>query len=224
MAIKNFNLIEKNSLTKDVFELIFEWEEKLDMKPWQFITFLLPNLWWRAYSILELDDLKMKLIIKRVENWRWWSKFICDSQVWTILKWVWPAWHFILQENSKNKLFIWTGTWFVPLYNQIISSIELKLNVDLKLVFWVREAEDLFYIEQLKKLKENHKNFSFEIYLSREQIEWFNMWYTNKFLTKENIEKFEEFYICWAPNMIESSIEILKSFGIKDENIFMEKY
>jgi len=224
MAINNFKLIEKKNLTHDVYEIVFKWEHKLTMKPGQFITFLLPNLWWRAYSILELDDLNIKLIIKRIENGRWWSKFICDSLVWDVLKWVWPAWHFVLQENLKNKLFIWTWTGFVPLYNQIISAIEKNLWTKLKLIFWVREEKDLFYIEELNKLKQKNANFDFDIYLSREKIDWYNNWYTSDFLIKKNIEEFEEFYICWAPNMIESSIEILKNLWINEENIFIEKY
>ena len=224
MWILNFKLIKKEKLTSDVFELTFENKEELEQKPGQFITFLLPKIWWRAYSILENNKNNIKLIIKRLENWRWWSKFICDSEIWDILNWVWPAGHFILQENHKNKLFLWTWTWFVPLYNQIISSIQKKLDIKLKLIFWVRNFSDLFYIKELENLKKENKNFDFELFLSREKIDWINLGYITDFLVKENTENFEEFYICWMPDMIDSSIEKLKYLWILDENIFIEKY
>ncbi len=225
--IQKFKLVEKINLTHNVYEMIFEWEKKLDMKSWQFITFLLDNIWWRAYSILDLDGDKIKLIIKKREKneWgRWWSKFICESEIWDVLNWVWPAWHFLLQENNKNKLFIWTWTGFVPLYNQINGALKQKQESDIKLIFWVREEKDLFYIDELKDLKEKNSNFDYELFLSKADIDWINKWYTTDYLTEKNCNKFEEFYICWAPAMIESSIEKLKKIWIKEENIFYEKY
>jgi NAD(P)H-flavin reductase len=216
--------VEKNNLAPEIFELSFESEENLTIKHWQFITFLLPALWWRAYSILETNQHIAKFIIKRIENGRWWSKFICDSEIWTILKWVWPAWHFVLKENDKNKLFLWTWTWFVPLYNQIIWAIKNNLKANLKLIFWVRTFKDLFYIAELEKIKSQNDNFDFEIYLSREDFSWCKRWYTTDYLTKENIENFEEYYICWMAEMIDSCVEKLKNLWINEENIFTEKY
>lgn len=225
--IQNFKLIKKKKLTHNVYELIFECEHELIMKPWQFITFIINKIWWRAYSILELDWKQIKLIIKKRElgEWgRWWSILICNLNIWETLKWVWPAWHFLLQENNKNKMFIWTWTGFVPLYNQIQWNLINKQNCNLEFIFWAREKTDLFYINELMELKLKHKNFNFELFLSRWEVEWINKGYTINYLTKENCENFEEFYICWAPAMIESSIEKLKNIWFNDSNIFYEKY
>lgn len=223
--MQNFKLIEKNKLTSDVYELVFKWEKEINMKPWQFITFLLEKIWWRAYSILESTDNKIVLTIKKRElddGWRWWSKFICELEIWDTLRWVWPAWHFSLKENENNKLFLWTWVWIVPLYNQVVSAIKHKLNCNLTLIFWVQTEKDLFYLEKLEKLKKENKNFDFEVYLSREKNSNYKTWYITDFLTKENLEKFEEFYICWNPVMIESAKEILEKEW--KENIYFEKF
>ena len=225
--IHNFKLIKKTNLTHNIYEMIFKWDNELKMKPWQFITFLLDKIWGRAYSILFLDWKEIVLIIKKREKkeWgRWWSKFICELSIWDTLKWVWPAWSFLLQENNKNKLFIWTGTGFVPLYNQIIYSLWTNQKTDIKLLFWSREQKDLFYIKELKKLKEKYKNFDFELFLSRSNVEWIKKWYTTDFLNESNCNLFEEFYICWAPTMIDSSIIKLEKLWISKNNIFYEKY
>ncbi len=222
--IKDFTLIEKRKLTNDLFEIVFETKEWFDFKSGQFITFLLPYIWWRAYSILEVRENKLKLIIKRLENWRWWSKFICDSIIWDNIKWVWPAWHFTLRENNKNKLFIWTWTWFVPLFNQINKSIFLNLDCKLKLLFWLRNDEDIFYENELIELKKNYKNFDFEYYISKEHDLIHNFWRVTDFLTKNNIAEFEEFYICWNPYMIEDSIKILENLWIEKNHIYTEKF
>ena len=223
--MNKFKLIEKNNLTNDVYELVFETEKKLEMKPWQFITFILENIWWRAYSILDIIDNKIVLIIKKRElenGWRWWSKYICERKIWDILNGVWPAGHFVLKENKLNKLFIWTGTGFVPLYNQILWNINNKIENKIKLIFWVREEKDLFYIEKLENIKKENPNFDFEIYLSKQETKEFKKWYVTDFLTKQNLEDYDEFYICWAPAMIDSSNELLEKNW--KENIYFEKY
>lgn len=224
--IKEFKLIQKVKLTHDVFEMIFEVNENFSYTYWQFVTFILPSpIWWRAYSILDVIEWNnIKLIIKRVENGRWWSKFICDSEIWTVLKWVWPAGHFVLRETEKNKLFICTWVWFVPLYNQAIWSIRLDLQADLKILFWVRTDEDIFYEDVLTELKSNNSNFDFEYFISREHDLTHKFWRVTDYLTKENIENFEEFYICWNPLMIEDSIQKLLSLWIPENQIFTEKF
>jgi len=223
----HFTLIEKKQLTHDVFELIFQWENEINMKPGQFITFILDSIWWRAYSVLESKWNTISFIVKKRETdngWRWWSAYICDLKVWDIIKWVWPAGHFTLKENSKNKLFIWTWTWLVPLYNQILWSIEQKQECKLTLVFWVRTLKDTFYIEKFEEIQKKYPNFDFTILLSKEKSELYQKWYVTDFLSLENIESFEEYYICWAPAMIDSTVEKLKKLWVDEENIFLERY
>ena len=222
-----FKLVKKVNLTNNVYEMVFEWENEINMKNWQFMTFIIEGIWWRAYSILKIEWKNIVLIIKKreQEEWgRWWSILICDLNIWESLKWVWPAGHFILKENNNNKLFIWTGTWFVPLYNQILWAIQSGFNCNLKLIFWIREKKDIFYINELNKIKQNNINFDYEIYLSREYLEWTNKWYVTDFLNIENISIFQEFYICWMPLMIDSSVEILKKLWINENTIYFEKY
>ena len=223
MAFVDFELIKKNKLTQDVFELVFSCKDFKNSLPWQFITFMLPKTRFaRAYSILKQDWENFYFIIKRLENWRWWSKEICDIDVWTVLKWTLPIWHFLVQENSKNKLFIWTWTWLVPLYFQIKYLLENNFRWKYKLILWNREERDLYYIDELNSLKCD--NFDFEIYLSQENNNNFKYWRVWAFLTEENIKKFDEFYICWNPYMIDDAVSKLISLWVDKELIFMEKY
>lgn len=236
--IQKFKLIEKKNLTHNVYEMVFESEDEIVMKPGQFVTFLLDKIWWRAYSILKLDWKKITLIIKKREQedwWRWWSKFICELNIWDELRWVWPAGHFLLRENTDNKLFIWTWVWLVPIYNMINYSLNKYPNTKIKFVFWVREEKDTFYINELKNIKEKYPNFDYDIYISRvkDLYKFQNLfpsvkihsWYTTNNLIKENTKNYKEAYICWAPSVIKSSVEKLEELWFKeDENIFYEKF
>jgi len=225
--MKVFEVIKKINLTDDVFEIHYKSSESFEIKPGQFITFILPKIWGRAYSVLEQNVDKTILIIKRVKKenwWRWWSIFLCDAKVWDKFNWVWPVGHFVLKEEDNNKLFIWTGTWLVPLYNQIISWLERWDKSEYTLLFWVRKQEDIFYLENLEKISNKYNNFKYNIYFSRDELEWTDKWYVTNYLTKENLENINEFYICWAPAMVNSSLEKLKENWINEENIFFEKF
>lgn len=224
MAMKKFKLIKKEKLTDNVFHMVFQIEKKLDMQPWQFITFILPGIWGKAYSILEEKWNNIELIIKRVETGKWWSKYICDRNIWEILNWVWPAWKFLLKQNNENKLFIWTWTGLVPLYNQILFALKHNLWEKISLIFWVRFEKDLFFIKQLQKIKKENKKFSFEVYLSRENKTDFNFWYVTNFIKENSLKDFKEFYICWMPDMVDSVVLEIKNKAIDNCNIFTEKY
>ncbi len=219
--------MEKKKLTSDIFELKYLSEWELSMKPGQFITFILPNIWWRAYSILKLDWKEITLIIKRWSKemlGRGWSMRLCDAKVWEEFNWVWPAGHFVLKNTNNNKLFIGTWTGFVPLYNQILSWLSDWIKWEFKLLFWVREVKWLFYIKELDNLKKLYTNFDYKIFISREKSLHYEYWYNTDYLTKENCDNFQEYYICWAPNMIESATEKLEKIWINSEKIFFEKY
>jgi len=225
MWFLNFKLINKVNLTNDVFELTFEIDNDFLIIPWKFITFLLPKTWfWRAYSVLDKIWNKIYFIIKRLENGRWWSREICDIEIWTILKWVWPTGNFIDSKNIVNKLFIATWTWVVPLYFMIKNLLENWYKKNLKLILWNRFLEDLYYVDKFSEFKNKYSNFNVEIYLSREEKIWFKKWYVGNFLVKENIKDFSEFYICGNSNMVDEVVNKLKDLWLENENIFHEKY
>lgn len=227
VVLQKFELVEKIKLTHDIYGLVFLWEKELIFRNGQFITFLLNWIWWRAYSILKADWKEMTLIVKKREKengGRWGSKMICELEIWDKLNWVWPAGHFLVNEIENNKLFLWTWTGFVPLFNQINWLLNNWFNSKLMLIFWVRTNDDLFYIDELKNLKNNYSNFNFKIYLSRWDWIEFEKWYITDYLTQENLVNFQEYYICWIPSMIKTAKEILLNNWVEKDFVFTEEY
>ena len=220
-----FTLISKKLIAHDVFWLNFKTLGNVKMPiEGQFLTFLLPKSGGRAYSILQSDKEHFEFIIKRLENGRWWSKEICDLPLGSEIKWVGPAGHFILKETSKNKLFFATGTWFVPLYYQILGSTQKNLSCQLKLIFWVREQKDIFYEHELKKIEKHNPNFSYDLYLSQEKHEDYSYGRITQYIDEVTIKDFEEFYICWNPSMVDEVEKKLLELWVLKESIFMERY
>ncbi len=227
--MKITKLIAKKQLTHDVFELIYASE--LDCSnciSGQFITFLLPDIWGRAYSIGNIVDGKIVLLIKRVSSengWRWGSMMLCDAEVWAEFNSVGPVGKFVLQDSDTPKCFLGTGTWLAPLYHQILHSVERW--IDLKLIFWVRKYEDVFYEQELLDIKQKHPNFDFEIYLSREtdmKADHFRSGYITEFLNPGSVKDYGEYYLCWAPVVVESCEKKLAELGVSEDSVFEEKY
>ena len=227
MAIHQIELKKKIALTHDVFELVYSFPEDTRFQAGQFITFLLPVIWGRAYSILEKRKDEIVLIIKRrsLENGgRGGSIALCDGSVWNIFKAVGPVGHFVLQNTKTPKCFIGTGTGFVPLYSHFTTALENGFTEKLLFIFGVRKGIDLFYLEELKNLSLKYKNFSFILSTSQEEMDWCHKGYVTDLISEEVTEEYWEYYICWAPAMIDASIEKLKGLWINEANIYFEKY
>lgn len=229
MWMMQVTLEKKVTLTRDVFELHYRLPETIAMLPGQFFTFILPGIGWRAYSALDIIDNTLILIIKRwseADGGRGWSRALCDASIWEVFKLVGPAWHFVLQENTENKLFLWTGTWLVPLYNMILAWLAKKSWEKYQLVFWVRYISDMFYIDEFAKLKQQYpEKFYYHLVVSRS--EWEGMikkWYVTDFLSQKVVQDYGEFYICWAPDMIEWCQLRLGELWVDNEKIYFEKY
>lgn len=229
MALTQATLIKKISLTDDIFELHYTLSEIKPFTAGQFITFILSWIGWRAYSILEIKDETIVLVIKRwsIEMWgRWGSIFLCDALVWDVFSCVWPAGHFVLSAKNTSRLFLGTGTGLVPLYSHICEWLKWAWNHKYQLVFWVRSKQDLYYLQRFEELKNKYPStFFYHLMVSRDSAEGIiHHGYVTDFLNEKTILDFEEYYICGAPAMIESCEKKLLELKVPIENIFFEKY
>ncbi len=208
-------VIKAKFITKDVLNLLLEWNRKIESSPGQYVWLVMKDFDWeftRSYSIVSNDNNRVELYIKLKPTWRAW-KLLKDTTVWDYFKITWIYGEFTLKETNNPKVFIATWTWLAPIINMINKNTFSKNN---KIFFWVPRKEDLFWLDTLSKVESLEQN----IFLSQEKVEWYNYWRINI----ENI-KFQqntEFYICWNPNMVESTEKFLKNKWYK--NIFSEKF
>jgi Na+-transporting NADH:ubiquinone oxidoreductase subunit F len=178
----------------------------------------------RAYSVANCIDGNIIFIVKSLESGAGWSSELCSLPIDTSITVLWPLWHFLLSNEAASRLFIGTGTGFAPLYFQICHLLETGHKHPIKFIFWVRSEWDVFYLEELENLKNNYVNFDFSIYLSRQEVEWYESGYVTSYLASENITNFWEFYICGSPVMVSSVRAILHEYQIPKEKIFFEQF
>lgn len=201
----SFKLTDKNKLTHDVYELVFITSKSIEVKPGQYTLFLLPkSKLRRAYSIGYADGQTFTHIIKQLDGGVG-STEICSLEIGEEITGMVPLGHFILKENNTPKLFIGTGTGFAPLYFQIRAMMDTDIQTPLLFVFGVRNASDMFYIEELNRMKTEYPLFDYRIYLSQEDLENTTRGRVTDFLSAENIAPYGEFYLCGSPAMVKDA-------------------
>lgn len=220
----SFKLIQKKNLTSDVCELTFTTPEKIDVEPGQYTLFMLPkSKLRRAYSIGYTDGQKFLFIIKQLEGGVG-STEICSLDIGDEITGMVPLGHFVLKANTTPKLFIGTGTGFAPLYFQIRAMIDSGITTPLKYIFGIRTIADIFYIDELSRMKKEYPMFDYQIFLSQEESVDTTYGRVTDFLTKENTSAYGEFYLCGSPAMVKDAREKLEGCGVVKENVFFEQY
>lgn len=228
MLKTQFTLISKRLLTPDVYELIYSCPAMRaePMKPGQYVMFQLAPWLNRAYSIASFESESFTLIIKRIDEGRW-SPLICDADIGTLFTWLLPLGHFILQDNTRNKCFIGTGTGFAPVYCQALGHAQRwEKSEKVGFIFWVRSLEDSFYEDEIIELGTSFTDFTYVQYFSREELDTHRQqkWYVTDWITPANISSYEEYYLCGSPAMVKSAREKLEALGITKENIYWEQF
>lgn len=235
MIKTQFTLTEKRQLTHDVYELTYVCPDmtKEYPKPWQYVMFQLAPGLNRAYSIASFEGDTFTLIIKRIADGRG-SPMICDAEVGTVFSGMLPLGHFVLQDNTRTKCFIGTGTGFAPLYCQALEhSMRWEKSEKIAFVFWVRNLEDSFYESEILELSQSFEDFEYVQYFSRvsdfstkNQIlnTEYSSWYVTDWLTPERVAEYKEYYICGSPAMVKSAREKLEALGVAKEDIFWEQF
>ncbi len=219
-----FKLIQKNKLTYDVYELVFTTSDFISVEPGQYVLFMLPkSKLRRAYSIGYTDGQTFTFIIKQLDGGVG-STEICSLEIGEEIIGMVPLGHFVLKNTLAPKLFIGTGTGFAPLYFMIRALMDLGSQTPLVYVFGIRTIADIFYIDELNRIKQNYPKFDYQLFLSQEDSEDTIRGRVTDFLTEENINNYGEFYLCGSPAMVKDARGKLEQLGITKEQVLFEQY
>lgn len=191
-------------LTKDVLELTLKLNSKLSILPGQYIQPILKDFdgeFTRSYSIVAHTDNTIKLGIKISDTGRW-GRLLKTLKIWDQMKIKGIYWSFVLKKTANPKVFIGTGTGLSPLFNMMASN---TYSVDNTLFFWAATQADLFYVEQLKQIK----NLKTEFFISKEEVKSYH--YGRIDTSKYEFPMNTEFYLCGNPPMVAEQMKQLKA-------------
>lgn len=102
--------------------------------------------------------------------------------------------------------------------------MDSDIETPLMYIFGVRTISDIFYIDELNRMKQEYPSFDYRIYLSQEDSDNAVRGRVTDFLTRENVSSYGEFYLCGSPAMVKNARERLEVSGVKKEKVFFEQY
>jgi len=241
LLVKEFNVrVERvQELTPEIKGIrlnVITPEEGFHFKPGQYVQLHVPKYEltkeaeYRAYSISSSseDSRQVELIITRMPNGAV-STYVHDYlKEGDELLMSGPYGDFYLRESDKDILFIATGSGLAPIKSILHQMEGEKIRKKATLFFGDRTRNDLYYIEELEAFVQNMFDFTFIPTLSRLAEE--DHWQGEKGRVTDLIEKYIsenadiDVYICGAPAMIQSCMELLKKKGIPEKRIIFDKF
>lgn len=205
-----------------------------DFEPGQFISVEIPKgkeIVRRCYSICswpKKEDKKViELCIKKVENGIG-TGYLFGLKEGAKIKFVGPLGKFVLMPNSKKKdiVFVSSGAGIAPFRCMTHNLLESGFKNNLFLLAGYRKEKQALYEEEFLELEKKYKNFVYWKVISQPELENYS---GEKGHVQELIEKYiskfdGDFYLCGLSDMVEDVRHLLLKKGVKEEQIFYEKY
>ncbi len=230
--------LSKKKLTHDVYEFVFLCNEpsRFYFERGQYLILMVPkdnDKINRLYSIFDFEESKnsFKIILKIIPGGVG-SEYLVNLKQGERVEFQGPAGIFTINKNTKDKIFIATGIGIAPILSMIKESVN-KTNSKFSLFWGLKTKSDIFYLDLLSQIAEKYKNFTFEIFISREDIKDKSIIISNghvnigidKMLIDSNINKENlEFYLCGSIANVDSLRNYLISKEIKPEDIKTERF
>lgn len=202
-------VINHTLLTPQVMELVVEANQSVTIIPGQRALFVLHDEqgdFNRAYSLVDQDTdndkTMMTFVIKLIPNGRA-AKLREAITLGDTLNIKGIYGHLALQATLAPKVFIASSTGIAPLYNMM----KHLPDVDKDLYFTVPTHADLFYEEQIKKLKK----LTAHLHITREEMEEYNFGRIDVAHFSYPLET--EFYVCGNPGIVKDIEAQLRTLG-----------
>lgn len=212
-------------LSRDIMELRFERPSGFSFLAGQFVRFEVPALEGeilRPYSISSAPSKPyLEFCVKILPNGK-------ASQYFSILEEGGSAvigraqGVFICRpEHELNKMFIATGAGVAPVMSMIEERLENVTEENFRLLFGVREVEDIFWTDRLDELQGSYENFKYQLTLSRPSDDWAGLrGRVSEHLTHAQLDA--EYYICGSVEMVKDVRGLLLNKGIEPKRVHLE--
>ncbi len=204
----------------------------ISFKPGQYVQFQIPGTSeYRAYSVASQPSLhdRVELITRLV------PEGVCTTYIHNILEegdettLTGPYGEFFLQEDSDKEIVcIAGGSGLAPIKSIVYHMFEKGTDRKITFFFGAREVKDLYFREEFERIDREHENFRYVPAVSSPSASdnWtgetgFVHLLLDKYLDKDT-EK--EAYLCGPPIMIDSSVDLLYGLGVKEKDVYFDKF
>jgi len=239
-AIREYNCICESitDLTYDMKQFRFQLVEpnNIDYIPGQYVQLLAPayeksdDEIYRAYSISAdpADKNHIELIIRLVPNG------ICTTYCFNYLKTGdkiklnGPYGQFKLADTNAHIVFIAGGSGIAPIKCMLHYLKNTASKRKATFYFGANRVKDLCCTELMREFEKDLADFRFVPAIASPEPDekWEGQTGLVTNIVREDLKNAAECeaYLCGSPGMIDASIKVLKEMGMKEENIFYDKF
>lgn len=226
--ILNAKIVKKANLAGNYWQFSLEFPVEFAFLAGQYVSVKVAGDGSRrSYSIASGPDGNQIELLIDVGPMGRGSKYFLSLNEGDMVEVMGPLGRFVLPPSLKKVLFVATGSGIVPFRPMIRELLEKRGFTDeIHLDWGMRYEEDLFWIDEFKKLETDHPNFRFDVVLSKPTKEWYACsGHVNDCLIKHRASwEGWEVYLCGSQQMIEEVATLLSGLGVRREEIHFEKF
>ncbi len=223
-------------LTHDIKELRFSLIDPPDIqqRPGQYVQILAPSPEGpvsRAYSISSpsYEENEVELNVRLVPGGIG-STYLHNLQEGDEVSFTGPYGEFVLNEDPETEIIcVGGGCGMAPMKNIIHTVYNRWPQRSCWLFFGCRGTRDIFYLDEFKALAEKHPSFHV-VYALSDELQPGEQWDGETGFIHLAVDKYLEpdkprqAFLCGPPPMIEAVWEVLKQKGLRDRDIFYDKF
>jgi len=224
------------SLTHDIKEIRLSLNEpaEISQRPGQYVQVQAPSPEgpvFRAYSIsspsyrTDVVELIVRLVPGGIG-----STYLHNLEVGDPVVFTGPYGEFRLDEDPRTEIVcVGGGCGMAPMKNIIYTIYDRWPDRGCWLFFGCRTTRDVFYLDEFRALGEKHPNFR-EVYALSDPLEPEEEWDGETGFIHLSVDKHldaglkRQAFLCGPPPMIEAVMRVLEEKGLREEDIFYDKF
>jgi len=223
-------------LTEDIKRVVISLDKDMEFDAGQYVELQIDEIREpRSYSFaippVKNGSNEIELFIRKVPNGKFTTLLFDGLLENKELKVKGPLGNFWLRDGDTPLICIGGGSGLAPLISILEDTIAQSIKRDCILFFGARTQNDLYVLEQIKKIEEKWQgSFLFVPVLSDEPEN--NSWTGDRGFVHTAIKKYAEKYIdlnphvylCGPPVMIDAATEVATDLGISKDNIYADNF
>jgi len=225
------NIIRQKVHTHDITQITVAVNRPIRFIPGQYAQIKVRDVgdFWRSFSFSQTcnEDGELSFLVRRVQGGRLSTALTTGNLRGAEVAIRGPFGDFWLRPGNERLVFVAGGSGIGPINAMLNEMVRLKDSRKCLLLFGVKTDKDVFFLEELRKLKSELGNtFEYEIWVESVQLGSFWSGYRGlvskglrSALTKEDI-----LYICGSEGMVRACIDIALAVGIDLANLHSDAF
>ena len=223
---------EKKALTEDIIELVVNTDDVVEYTAGQYAEISIPGKFDepRAYSYASAgysDPKQLSFFIRAVPNGEVSNWFVNEAVAGDRLQIEGPSGDFHLRDASAPMICIAGGSGLAPVLAVLEEANRQKADRDVVMFFGARTEKDLYGLDRIEEIKQSWLgDFKFVPVLSEEADD--SDWRGERGFVTDIFKGYctpeHQIYMCGPPPMIDAAIKIATDNGVKEEEIFFDKF